>query len=74
MRRHSPFTSREINSCNAYSIGERKHRLTTVFLSATNRDNCPSFTFYVLEVIVNSAMIVEVSIRFFAFGNVSPLS
>lgn len=45
-------------------------RLTTVFLSATS-EHCPSFTFYVLEVIVNTAMIVEVSIRFFAFGKVS---
>ncbi|GAA6058836.1 hypothetical protein JCM10212_002780 [Sporobolomyces blumeae] len=40
--------------------------LTTVVLSATSE--CPTFTFYVLEVIVNTAMIVEVSIRFFAFG------
>ncbi|GAA5892246.1 uncharacterized protein JCM6883_007296 [Sporobolomyces salmoneus] len=49
-------------------LGMAALSLTTVFLSATNRDNCPSFTFYVLEVIVNSAMIIEVSIRFFAFG------
>ncbi|GAA5977594.1 hypothetical protein JCM5350_002285 [Sporobolomyces pararoseus] len=41
---------------------------TTVFLSATSEDNCPSFLFYVLEVVVNSAMVLEVSIRFFAFG------
>ncbi|GAA5963852.1 hypothetical protein JCM3765_004040 [Sporobolomyces pararoseus] len=41
---------------------------TTVFLSATSEGNCPSFLFYVLEVIVNSAMVLEVSIRFFAFG------
>ncbi|GAA5927383.1 uncharacterized protein JCM15063_005882 [Sporobolomyces koalae] len=48
-------------------LGMAALSLTTVFLSATS-EHCPSFTFYVLEVIVNTAMIVEVSIRFFAFG------
>ncbi|GAA6019035.1 hypothetical protein JCM11491_002497 [Sporobolomyces phaffii] len=48
-------------------LGMAALSLTTVFLSATS-EHCPSLTFYVLEVIVNSAMIIEVSIRFFAFG------
>lgn len=32
--------------------------------------DCPTFSFYVLELIVNTAMIAEVSIRWFAFGRV----
>ncbi|GAA5827297.1 hypothetical protein JCM5353_005963 [Sporobolomyces roseus] len=47
-------------------LGMAALSLTTVVLSATSE--CPTFTFYVLEVIVNTAMIVEVGIRFFAFG------
>lgn len=35
--------------------------------------DCPTFTFYVLEIIVNTAMIAEVSIRLVAFGKVSSL-
>ncbi|CEQ40624.1 SPOSA6832_02255, partial [Sporobolomyces salmonicolor] len=42
--------------------------LTTVFLSATS--DCPTFTFYVLEIIINTTMIAEVSIRLVAFGKV----
>ncbi|KAJ1301748.1 hypothetical protein OPQ81_008979 [Rhizoctonia solani] len=39
---------------------------TTVALSLS--DGCPGTAFYVLEIIVNSAMIAEVTIRFLAFG------
>jgi hypothetical protein len=42
---------------------------TTVILSLA--DGCPGTTFYILEFIVNAAMIAEVSIRFVAFGKVS---
>ncbi|KAK4057977.1 hypothetical protein OIO90_001196 [Microbotryomycetes sp. JL221] len=41
--------------------------LTTVVLSILS--DCPTFTFYILEIIVNTAMILEVSIRLVAFGN-----
>lgn len=44
-------------------------RLVTVVLSLLS--DCPTFTFYMLEIIVNTAMIVEVSIRLVAFGKVS---
>lgn len=44
---------------------------TTVILSLA--DGCPGFAFYVLEIIINTAMIAEVSIRFIAFGRVSSL-
>ncbi|KAG8756702.1 hypothetical protein FRC14_002809 [Serendipita sp. 396] len=40
---------------------------TTVVLSLA--DGCPGSLFYILEFIVNAAMIVEVSIRFVAFGS-----
>ncbi|GJN89635.1 hypothetical protein Rhopal_002622-T1 [Rhodotorula paludigena] len=40
--------------------------LVTVFLSATS--DCPTLTFYVLEIIVNTTMIAEVVIRLVAFG------
>ena len=46
------------------------HSLTTVVLSLLS--DCPTFAFYVLEIIVNTAMIAEVSIRLVAFGKVSP--
>ncbi|CAE6417952.1 unnamed protein product [Rhizoctonia solani] len=39
---------------------------TTVALSLS--DGCPGTAFYVLEIIVNTAMIAEVTIRFLAFG------
>jgi hypothetical protein len=42
---------------------------TTVILSL--QDGCPGLAFYILEVIINVAMIVEVAIRFVAFGQVS---
>ena len=44
---------------------------TTVVLSILS--DCPTLTFYVLEIIVNTAMITEVSIRLIAFGSVRPL-
>jgi len=40
--------------------------VTTVALSLS--DGCPGLAFYVLEIIVNTAMILEVGIRFVAFG------
>jgi hypothetical protein len=40
--------------------------ITTVVLSI--REGCPGLAFYILEVIINSAMIAEVAIRFLAFG------
>jgi hypothetical protein len=43
--------------------------VTTVALSIT--DGCPGLAFYVLEIIVNSSMIIEVTIRLVAFGRVS---
>jgi hypothetical protein len=43
---------------------------TTVVLSLA--DGCPGLAFYILEIIVNAAMIAEVSVRFVAFGKVCP--
>jgi len=40
--------------------------VTTVVLSLA--DGCPGLPFYILEIVVNSSMIVEVGIRFVAFG------
>ncbi|CAL1694944.1 unnamed protein product [Somion occarium] len=40
--------------------------VTTVVLSLVN--GCPTLAFYILEFIINGAMILEVSIRFVAFG------
>jgi len=40
--------------------------VTTVILSLT--DGCPGLAFYILEVIINTAMIMEVGIRFVALG------
>jgi len=45
---------------------------TTVILSL--QDGCPGFAFYILEIIINTAMIAEVSIRFVAFGKVRYIS
>jgi hypothetical protein len=42
--------------------------VTTVILSLS--DGCPGMAFYVLEVIINTSMILEVAIRFIAFGRV----
>ena len=46
------------------------HRLATVVLSLVSE--CPTLSFYILEIIVNTTMIAEVSIRLVAFGNVRP--
>ncbi|KAI0931693.1 hypothetical protein AcW1_000974 [Taiwanofungus camphoratus] len=40
--------------------------VTTVVLSLVN--GCPTLPFYILELIINGAMILEVGIRFIAFG------
>ena len=45
--------------------------ITTVVLSMMN--DCPTVPFYILEFIINAAMILEVGIRFVAFGKVSGL-
>ena len=42
--------------------------VTTVVLSLVN--GCPTLPFYILELIINGAMILEVGIRFVAFGRV----
>jgi len=40
--------------------------VTTVILSLT--EGCPGLAFYILEIIINTSMILEVSVRFVAFG------
>jgi len=40
--------------------------VTTVALSIT--DGCPGLPFYVLEIVINTSMIIEVAIRLIAFG------
>ncbi|KAI9512547.1 hypothetical protein F5148DRAFT_1273655 [Russula earlei] len=47
-------------------LGMAALSITTVVLSV--REGCPGLAFYILEVIINSAMIAEVAIRFLAFG------
>lgn len=42
--------------------------VTTVVLSLA--DGCPGLAFYILEVIVNTSMILEVGVRFVALGKV----
>lgn len=42
--------------------------MATVVLSLT--DGCPGLAFYILEIIINVAMILEVVIRFVALGKV----
>ncbi|KAF8640602.1 hypothetical protein AX17_000263 [Amanita inopinata Kibby_2008] len=49
-----------------FYLGMAALSVTTVALSLT--DECPGLPFYILEVIVNTAMILEVGIRFVAFG------
>ena len=46
--------------------------VATVVLSLT--DGCPGPAFYILEVIINTTMILEVTIRLIALGRVSRLS
>ena len=43
--------------------------VTTVVLSLVNT-GCPTLPFYILEIIINGVMILEVAIRFVAFGRV----
>ncbi|KAG2062319.1 hypothetical protein BDR06DRAFT_946461 [Suillus hirtellus] len=40
--------------------------VTTVVLSLS--DGCPGLSFYILEIIINTSMILEVGVRFVAFG------
>ncbi|KAJ7197318.1 hypothetical protein B0H12DRAFT_1220576 [Mycena haematopus] len=47
-------------------LGMAALSVTTVILSLT--DGCPGIAFYILEVIINTSMILEVGIRFVAFG------
>lgn len=42
--------------------------VVTVGLSLAN--GCPTLPFYILELVINGAMILEVAIRFVAFGRV----
>lgn len=46
--------------------------VTTIVLSLT--DGCPGPAFYILEVIINTSMILEVSIRLVALGRVGQYS
>jgi hypothetical protein len=52
-----------------FYLGMAALSVTTVVLSLS--DGCPGLPFYILEVIINSAMILEVGVRFVAFGHVS---
>ncbi|KXN88749.1 hypothetical protein AN958_06616 [Leucoagaricus sp. SymC.cos] len=47
-------------------LGMAALSVTTVVLSLT--DGCPGLAFYILEIIINAAMIIEVGIRFVALG------
>lgn len=49
-------------------LGMAALSITTVVLSL--QDGCPGLAFYILEIIINTTMIAEVSIRLVAFGNV----
>lgn len=49
-------------------LGMAALSVTTVVLSLT--DDCPGLAFYILEIIINTAMILEVGIRFVALGKV----
>lgn len=50
-------------------LGMAALSITTVVLSLVN--DCPTLAFYILEFIINAVMILEVAIRFVAFGRVS---
>lgn len=50
-------------------LGMAALSVTTVALSLS--DGCPGPSFYILEIIINTSMILEVAIRFVAFGRVS---
>jgi len=49
-------------------LGMAALSIATVILSL--KDGCPGLAFYILEVIVNVTMILEVAVRFVAFGRV----
>lgn len=49
-------------------LGMAALSVTTVVLSLT--DGCPGLAFYILEIIINASMIIEVGIRFVALGRV----
>lgn len=49
-------------------LGMAALSVTTVVLSLT--DGCPGLAFYILEIIINTTMILEVGIRFVALGRV----
>jgi hypothetical protein len=49
-------------------LGMAALSVTTVVLSLT--DGCPGLAFYILEIVINTAMILEVGIRFVALGRV----
>lgn len=68
LSRPSPSLARSLRSSSQLTL-YFSHSLVTVVLSLLS--DCPTFTFYMLEIIVNTAMIVEVSIRLVAFGKVS---
>ncbi|EGO31175.1 hypothetical protein SERLADRAFT_376925, partial [Serpula lacrymans var. lacrymans S7.9] len=47
-------------------LGMAALSVTTVVLSLS--DGCPGLPFYILEIIINTSMILEVGVRFVAFG------
>lgn len=49
-------------------LGMAALSVTTIILSLT--EGCPGLPFYILEVIINTSMILEVGVRFVAFGKV----
>ena len=49
-------------------LGMAALSITTVCLSLV--EGCPGIAFYVLEIIINTTMIAEVTVRFLAFGKV----
>ncbi|RDB29353.1 hypothetical protein Hypma_015769 [Hypsizygus marmoreus] len=49
-----------------FYLGMAALSVTTVVLSL--REGCPGLAFYILEIIINASMILEVSVRFVAFG------
>lgn len=52
-------------------LGMASASAATVLLSlTTKRGECPPLSFYILEIVVNTAMVAEVSVRLVAFGSV----
>jgi hypothetical protein len=52
-------------------LGMAALSITTVVLSLA--EGCPPVAFYVLEIIINGSMILEVTVRLVAFGRVGGL-